>query len=91
VRLEWTLDALEDLDVAGEFIRKDNPRAAKRMASRVEEAVRLLETSPALGRPGSLRGTRQLVVSGTPFIVVYRVRLDAIQVIRVIHHAQKWP
>jgi plasmid stabilization system protein ParE len=30
-------------------------------------------------------------VSGTPFIIVYRVRFDSIQVLRVLHHARKWP
>ena len=50
-----------------------------------------LAVYPSLGRVGRVRGTRELVVSGTPFVVVYRVRLDIVQVLRVLHHARKWP
>jgi toxin ParE1/3/4 len=53
--------------------------------------VKYLERHPALGRAGRLPGTRELVVSGTPFIVVYRVRFDVTQVLSVLHHARKWP
>lgn len=91
MELEWTSAALRDLDYAGNYIAQDNPKAAAGMAQHVQDAVEYLEILPALGRAGRLHGTRELVVSGTPFIVVYRVRLDVIQVLRVLHHARKWP
>lgn len=90
MELKWTRSALRDLDDAGDYIEQDNPQAAVEMARRVQEAVEYLESHPALGRAGRLGGTRELVVSGTPFIVIYRVRLDQIQVLRVLHHARKW-
>jgi addiction module RelE/StbE family toxin len=77
-----TPSALQDVQAAGEFIA---------MAEREEEAARLLKTDHALGRPGRLRGTREMVISGTPLLVVYRVRVDIIAVLRVLHHARKWP
>jgi toxin ParE1/3/4 len=61
------------------------------MALRVKEAVEYLIDHPNMGRPGRLVGTRELVISGTPFIAVYWVRGAAIQVLRVLHHAQRWP
>ena len=61
------------------------------MAGRVREAVEYLLDHPNLGRGGRLRATRELVVTGTPFIVIYRVRLDTVQILRVLHHARKWP
>ncbi|MGQ0657851.1 MAG: type II toxin-antitoxin system RelE/ParE family toxin [Chromatiales bacterium] len=91
MELKWTTIAIEDLEDAGNFIAEDNPAAARRMAERVRESVEYLLEHPNLGRRGRMRGTRELVASGTPFIVVYRVRLDAIQVLRVLHHARKWP
>jgi len=91
VELNWTTGALRDLDDAGAYIAQANLEAAKEMAERVQDAVEYLVNHPALGRPGRLHATRELVVSGTPFIVVYRVRLDLIQVLRVLHHARKWP
>lgn len=61
------------------------------MASRVREAVELLQEHPNLGRPGRLAGTKELVISGTPFVAVYRVRKGEVQILRLLHHAQRWP
>jgi toxin ParE1/3/4 len=91
MELNWTPSALRDLDDAGNYITQDNPKAAVKMARHVQQAVEYLPVHPALGRSGRLLGTRELVVSGTPFIVVYRVRLNLIQIVRVLHHARKWP
>ena len=89
--IKWSLPALRDLESAGEFIAEDNVKAARRMASRVQEAVEYLVEQPNIGRPGRLDGTRELVVSGTPFIVVYWIRDGVVQILRVLHHARKWP
>jgi len=91
MRLEWTFKAIGDLRQAGEYIPTDNPEAATRMAERVKEAVEYLQDHPNMGRPGRLANTRELVVSGTPFIVVYWVRAAAVQILRVLHHARRWP
>ena len=91
MRLEWTLKAFDDLVEAGDYITLDNPEATQRMAERAREAIEYLEDHPNIGRPGRLSGTRELVISGTPFVVIYWVRGAAVQVLRVLHHARKWP
>jgi toxin ParE1/3/4 len=91
VELRWTTAAIDDLDEAGAFIAVDDPGSAAAMADRVEEAVVALLRYPNLGRAGRVRTTRELVVSGSPFVVVYRVRRDQIQILRVLHHARRWP
>lgn len=91
MRLEWTRLALQDLSGAGDYIAVEDPSAAQRMAARVREAVEYLMGQPNLGRPGRLHDTREFVVSGTPFIVVYRIRGAAVQILRLLHHARKWP
>ncbi len=91
MRLEWTRPALRDLGEAGAFIASDNPQAAERMADRVREAVEYLREQPNIGRPGRVPGTREIVVTGTPFLVVYWVRGAAVQVLRLLHHSRKWP
>jgi plasmid stabilization system protein ParE len=53
-------------------------------------AARLLD-HPALGRPGRVPGTRELVVSGTPYILPYRVQGETVQILHVLHGAQRWP
>jgi toxin ParE1/3/4 len=91
VELRWTPSALADLDSARAFFEERNLKAAVRIANRLEEAVSSLKPFPALGRGGRLRGTREIVVSGTPLIVIYRVRENQVQIVRVLHHARKWP
>lgn len=90
MRIEWARPAVRDLREAGAFVALDNPGAAARMANRVREAVEWLPDQPNIGRPGRVPGTRELVVSGTPFLIVYRVRGAAVQVLRLLHHARKW-
>jgi addiction module RelE/StbE family toxin len=72
-------------------IAEDNPPAANRMVLRIRTAVARLATSPGLGRPGRVTGTRELVIPGTPYIVPYRVKGDIVQIITVLHSAQRWP
>jgi toxin ParE1/3/4 len=91
VELKWTSVALDDIDAAGSYIADDNPRAALDMANRVIEATAYLADHPTLGRQGRLRGTRELVVSGTPFLIIYRIRYNEVQLLRVLHHARRWP
>src|SRR6266481_7310668 len=79
---------LEDIR---ERIAADNPAAAIRMIERIRAAVTRLAGSPALGRPGRVAGTRELVIPRTPYIVPYRVTGDVVQIITVLHDAQRWP
>lgn len=91
LKLEWTRPAIADLQAAGDHIAEEAPQAAKRMAERVREAVELLPAQPNMGRPGRIAETRELVVSGTPFIVIYWARKGVVQILRLLHHAQRWP
>ena len=91
MRLEWTGPAIRDLGEAGAFIAEDNPAAAEKTAARVLEAAEYLQEHPNIGRPGRVPGTRELVVTGTPFLIVYWVRGAAVQTLRMLHHSRKWP
>jgi len=91
VRVEWLRAAINNLDALAEYISRDNPAAAERTVAAIRSAVEDLERVPSSGRPGRISGTRELVVSGTPYIVPYRVRGDVVQLIRVFHTARKWP
>jgi len=91
VKLRWTRLAIKDLDRAHEYVAEDNPSAANHLIDRIEEAVQVLRQHPTAGRNGRLKGTRELVVTGTPFVIPYRVRRDAVEILAVIHGARKWP
>ena len=90
MRLEWSGPALQDLRDAGDYIARENPQAAAKMAARVLEAVEYLLEFPGIGREGRLSDTKELVVTGTPFIVIYRQRVPTVQIVRVLHHARQW-
>jgi addiction module RelE/StbE family toxin len=91
VRVRWLRRALANLDAEAEYIAEDNPAAAGRVVLNILRAVDLLKKNPALGRAGRVAGTRELVVPGTPYIVPYRVRGEAVEILRVFHAARKWP
>jgi toxin ParE1/3/4 len=88
----WSPEAIEDLAAIRAHVANENRSAAQRIVHRIFETVEgLLSENADLGRPGRVPGTRELVISGTPFIVPYRVDGDAIQVLRVLHGARRWP
>ncbi len=91
MQLKWREEALANLDAEAEYIAQDNPAAAARIVVAIENAVENLKRFPALGRPGRVSGTRELVVSGTPYIIPYRVRGDTIELLLVFHASRRWP
>ena len=91
MRVRWLRTALANLDAEAEYIAEDNPAAAARVVQRILRAVDHLKYNPAMGRAGRVPGTRELVVAETPYILPYRVREDAIEILRVFHAARKWP
>ncbi len=91
MKVRWLRTALRNLDHEAAFIAQNNPDAARRTGARIREAVGGLRSHPNMGRPGRVPGTRELVVSGTPYIIPYRVRQRSIEVLRVFHGARRWP
>jgi toxin ParE1/3/4 len=65
--------------------------AARKVALRIYERVSSLPQFPHVGRPGKKNGTRELVIHGLPFLAIYRVGEDLIEIVRILHGAQRWP
>jgi toxin ParE1/3/4 len=91
VQVRWTRSAVRQLASIGGYIAESNPKAATGIEARLREAVMLLARFPAMGRPGRLAGTRELVVSGTPYIIPYRVTGDFVDILTVFHATQNRP
>ena len=89
--LVWSRRAIRDLEAVRAYVAQDNPTAAQKLGLRLEQATTLLLTQPGLGRPGRVHGTRELIVSGTPYLIPYRVRGQRIEILRVFHTARRWP
>lgn len=91
MRVLWTVPARSDLRDALAYVQTRNPRAATALLARIDSAVRSLADQPRRGRPGRVEGTRELVVTDTPYIVPYRIVGETIQILRVWHAARRWP
>lgn len=90
LKLRWSRPALADLIEAQNYIARDNPGAAQGVAERVWHAAKNLSDHPNIGRPGHVEGTREWPVSQTPYLIVYRIRSDAVEILRVWHGRQNW-
>ena len=74
MQIKWLHKTLKNLDDEAEYIAQEDPQAARLVVLRVVQAVSLLSDNPALGHPGRVPGTHELVIPGTRYIVPYRVR-----------------
>lgn len=86
----WTEMALQDLDDIGTYIALDSPRSAESVVRRIVETIAALAYQPRMGRIGRDETTREIVVRGTPYIAVYRLR-ERIEIISIFHSSRKWP
>ena len=93
MQIKWLRRALQNLDREASYIARRDPAAAQMVAQRIYSAVSLLASNPALGHPGRIDGTRELIIPDTRYIVPYRVmpRLNRIEILRVFHSSRKLP
>jgi toxin ParE1/3/4 len=92
MEIRWSAPAADDLERICRWIDRDNPEAARRVAAIIYNGIGQLEDFPALGRAsGRLAGRRELVFPPLPYIAVYRVKQDHIEISRIFHGAQDWP
>jgi plasmid stabilization system protein ParE len=91
MRVRWTTTAAGDLAQIVEYIRKDDPAAARRVAQTIFGSVAGLHTFPSRGRIGLAENTRELVFAPWPYIAVYEIIGNQVQILRIRHAAQDWP
>jgi plasmid stabilization system protein ParE len=72
-------------------VRQDNDNAAKQLVARIFSEVGRLTRYPLAGREGWVQGTKELAGARTPYVSAYRIRQDEIQILAVLHAAQRWP
>ena len=90
MRIRWRPLAEADWDAIIDYIAHDNPHAAIELGDTINERVAELPAYPKLHRLGRVKGTPEMVVHPN-YVVVYRVRRDSIEIVRVLHSAQQWP
>ena len=91
MRLEWLLQALKDFDEIIDYIAEDNQLAAIEQGDEIENQVAGFLDNRHQGRPGRIKGSRELVIVRTPYIAAYCIKKEAIQILRLFHGARLWP
>jgi toxin ParE1/3/4 len=87
-QIRWPTEASDQLETAVKHILQDNPTAARNVAQAVIDRIEQLAAFPALGRPGEVKGARELV--SPPYVVVYRSTEEIVEILHIWHGAQDW-
>lgn len=91
VQVFRTESAEADLDSIAAYYGHLNPSATLALLDAVAQAEMLLADHPSIGRTGKVPGTREAVVVGTAFILVYALSLDAVTILKVLDSRSQWP
>jgi toxin ParE1/3/4 len=91
IPVRWTPEAADDLTNIVQYIRLDHPEAARRVADTILAGVTSLRKFPNRGRRGKVPSTRELLFSPWPYVAVYEVLDNQIQVVRIRHTSKRWP
>ena len=89
--VQWTPEALKDLDEAIGYIAMEDRGTAKNIAIAIKAAAKSLAKLPNRGRPGLVEGTRELLVPNLPYFFVFSIQNEQVQILRLMHFSRKWP
>ena len=88
--INWTKRAVRNLGSVLDYIARDNELAAIKFRDFIIDKVAVLEQHPHMGRTCDVQGARELVIHEN-YIVVYRVRNEALEILRIRHARRKFP
>ena len=88
LEIVWSPLALARLQEVRAFVALDRPDAAERLSTRIVSVVEALRIHPYLGRVGPEPGIRELIIGGTPYSILYRIRGNRL-IISTISHASQ--
>ena len=88
-RIRWAPAAADDLENIRNYLREHDPSLAQPTVRRLYDAARSLKRFPNRGRNGPQEGTRELIVSPMPYIIVYGVEPETVHIFRVIHVSRR--
>jgi addiction module RelE/StbE family toxin len=91
IQLRWSELAIGDLLEIVTYIAEDNPVAAFDVDEEIHRQVELLVTHPKIGRPGRIKGTKELVISNLSYVLPYLIDGDSVEILRVYHTSRLWP
>lgn len=90
VPVVWLPKAKQDLENIKDYlVLHASETIARHCLYKIVQVAGFLPNFPLMGRSGKIKQTRELLVQGTPYLLVYRVEGDFVQVLAVMHHAQE--
>jgi len=90
MRIRWTLPAADDLENIKNYLDRHLPRFSESTVRAIYNRAKSLKTMPHLGKPGLRNGTRELPLSPLPYIIVYAVKPEAVEILHIYHGSQDW-
>ena len=91
MKLTWSEIAINDLLSNIRRYAEQDAITAFRIFDEVKERAGVLGDQPDIGRGGRVVGTKEFVLKHTPFILVYQVQDEQVEILNVLHGAQQWP
>jgi toxin ParE1/3/4 len=90
MRLRWTPTSADDLQNISDYLHQQHPQLAQPTVRRLYAEIRELSRFPSRGRPGREPGTRELVLTGLPYVIVFRSTDQVVEILRMHHGSQDW-
>jgi toxin ParE1/3/4 len=90
MRLRWTSAAANDLENISDYLHHQNPQIAQQTVRRLYAEIRELSRFPSRGRPGREPGTREFILSGLPYVIIFRTADQVVEILRIYHGSQNW-
>ena len=91
MRIRWTPAAAADLQSINDYLKEHHPQYRQPTMRKLYEKIRALKAAPYLGRPGRIEGTREVLFPPLPYVAVYRVTEQSIEIWRIWHTSQDRP
>ena len=91
MRIRWTTAAAADMQVISDYLKDHHPHYRQPTMRKLYERIRALKDAPHIGRPGRESQTREIFFAPMPYVAVYRVRENTIEIVRIYHTAQDRP
>ena len=92
LNLNYTLQAVADLEQIQAHIAVDNPAVADLVVARILQSIAVLENFPLIGRQGRVEGTREWSITGLPYVAIYAISAETdLDILTIVHTRRQWP
>lgn len=89
MRVRFLKRAVQDLLNIETYTREHSPRGASRIGARLKKRAEDLAQFPEQGTESEKAGIRQVYVAQTPYILIYRIKGDEVQIITILHTSNR--